>query len=216
MLILLSKPDMNTLEQKDFVSLDPKEPFWERVYMVSPLVVIGTRDAGEDTYNLAPKHMAMPMGWKDFFGFVCTPRHKTYHNAVQTGVFTVSYPKPSQVVLASLTASPRADKKDGLKQKPIIDKIPRVGAETIDGIFLADAYLLLECELDRKDDDLGENSLLIGKVRAFHVQESALRVSEEETGEKILENPLLAYLPPDKYATIDETNAFPFPKGFKQ
>ena len=87
-------------------------PIWERVFTVNPLVLIGTqeRDGG---YNLAPKHMAFPMGWENYFGFVCTPRHFTYHNARREGVFTVSYPRPTQVVLASLAASPRED--DGAK-----------------------------------------------------------------------------------------------------
>lgn len=204
---------MDTLEQNDIVSLDPQRPFWERFYMVSPLVVIGTRNEDE-TYNLAPKHMAAPMGWADYFGFVCTPKHKTYRNAVQHGAFTVSYPRPSQVVLASLAASPRVGPPQGPRRKPSLDELPMLQAEEIDGVFLADAYLFLECELDRRVDDLGENSLLIGKVKAVHVQKKALRVSEQEDDAVIRDNPLLAYLPPDRYASIDETNAFPFPAGF--
>ena len=89
-------------------------------------------------------------------------------------------------------------------------------AEEIDGIFLEDAYLYLECELDRHVDDLGENGLLIGSVEAVHVEKEALRVSEQEGEDVIRDNPLLAYLPPDRYAAIDETNAFPFPAGFQK
>jgi flavin reductase (DIM6/NTAB) family NADH-FMN oxidoreductase RutF len=206
---------MATLEDNDFVSLDPDQPFWERFYMVAPLVVIGTANEDE-TYNLAPKHMAAPMGWSDYFGFVCTPRHKTYRNAVRSGVYTVSYPKPSQVVLASLSASPRVGDPEGPREKPALDQLPTVEANEVDGIFLEDAYLFLECTLDRHVDDLGENSLLIGSVEAVHVHKEALRVSEQEDEAVIRENPLLAYLPPNRYATIDETNAFPFPAGFQK
>lgn len=202
-------------EHDDIVSLDPDQPFWERFYMVSPLVVIGTTNEDE-TYNLAPKHMAAPMGWDDYFGFVCTPRHKTYRNAVRTGVYTVSYPKPSQVVLASLAASPRVGDPEGAREKPALDQLPTVEAEAVDGILLEDAYLYLECTLDRHVDDLGENSLVIGSVEAVHVQKEALRVSEQEDDAVIRDTPLLAYLPPDRYATIDETNAFPFPAGFQK
>ena len=53
-------------------------------------------------------------------------------------------------------------------------------------------------------------------VEAVHVEKEALRVSEQEDEDVIRENPLLAYLPPDRYATIDETNAFPFPAGFQK
>ncbi len=207
---------MDTLDQNDVASLDPEQPFWERFYMVSPLVVIGTRNEEEHDYNLAPKHMAAPMGWADYFGFVCTPKHKTYRNAVRHGAYTVSYPKPSQVVLASLAASPRVGPPEGPKEKPSLDQLPMLEAQEVDGVLLEDAYLYLECELDRCVDDLGENSLLIGRVEAVHVQKEALRVSEQEADAIIGDNPLLAYLPPDRYAAIDETNAFPFPAGFQK
>ena len=206
---------MDTLEQDDIIRLDPEEPFWERFYMVAPLIVVGTQNE-DDTYNLAPKHMAAPMGWDHYFGFVCTPRHKTYRNAVRTGVFTVSYPTPSQVVLASLAASPRVGEPQGPRHKPALDQLPMLEASAVDGVFLEDAYLFLECELEKHVDDLGENSLLIGTVEAVHVDKSALRVSDKEEDEVIRDNPLLAYLPPDRYATIDETNAFPFPAGFNK
>jgi len=207
---------MNTLDPNDVVSIDPEQPFWERFYMVAPLVVIGTRNEAENDYNLAPKHMAAPMGWADYFGFVCTPKHKTYRNAVRHGIYTVSYPKPSQVVLASLAASPRTGPPEGPREKRSLDQLPLLEAEEVDGVFLEDAYLYLECELDRRVDDLGENSLLIGKVKAVHVQKEALRVSEQEDDAVIRDNPLLAYLPPDRYAAIDDTNAFPFPAGFQK
>lgn len=198
------------------VTLDPDEPFWERFHMVAPLIVVGTRNDDEDDYNLAPKHMAAPMGWDGYFGFVCTPRHKTYRNAVRHGAFTASFPHPSQVVLASLTASPRVGTPDGPRHKPSLDELPTRPATAVDGVLLEDAYLYLECELDRRVDDLGENSLLIGRIEAVHVDEAALRTSEQDDGATIRENPLLAYLPPDRYAIIDESHAFPFPAGFEK
>jgi flavin reductase (DIM6/NTAB) family NADH-FMN oxidoreductase RutF len=86
----------------------------------------------------------------------------------------------------------------------------------VDGVFLEDGYLFLECELDRRVDNLGENSLLIGKVTAVHVDRKALRISGKEDEAVIRDNPLLAYLPPDRYATIENTNTFPFPAGFEK
>jgi flavin reductase (DIM6/NTAB) family NADH-FMN oxidoreductase RutF len=209
-----SLPDAS-IEDQDVVTLNPDEPFWNRFYMVAPLVVVGTHDEG-GTYDLAPKHMATPMGWQAYFGFVCTPRHKTYRNARHTGAFTVSYPRPSQVVLASLAASPREDGPDGPASKPALEQLETLRAEVIDGIFLKDAYLFLECEVDRIVDDLGENSLLIGRVAALHAHPDALKQSERDDQEAIRDNPLLAYLPPDRYAAIDESNAFPFPAGFEK
>jgi flavin reductase (DIM6/NTAB) family NADH-FMN oxidoreductase RutF len=90
----------------NLVTFREDHPVWERVFTVNPLVVVGTREES-GAYDLAPKHLAMPMGWENFFGFVCTPRHNTYHNARREGVFTVSYPRPTQVLLASLAAAPR-------------------------------------------------------------------------------------------------------------
>ena len=206
---------MESLDSNDVISLDPEQPFWDRFFMVAPLVVIGTRDE-EGTYNLAPKHMVTPMGWRNYFGFVCTPRHKTYRNAKRSGVYTVSYPRPSQVVLASLAASPRTETTDGPTTKPSLDQLPMLDAEIVDGVFLEDAYLFLECEVDRIVDDLGENSLLIGQIAAVHVHKDAMRVSEQDKQKTLHENPLLAYVPPDRYATIADTNAFPFPAGFEK
>lgn len=207
--------EMDTSEEPDIVSLDPQQPFWERVYMVSPLVVIGTQDA-DGAYSLAPKHMATPMGMENYFGFVGTPQLKTYHNTVEAGVFTVSYPRPSQIALASLAASPHVGKPEGPDHKPNLDQLPILSAKEIDGVFLKDAYLFLECELERKVDGLGKNSLLIGEVKAVHVHRDALRESEQDDHELIRDNPLLAYISPDRCTTIEETTAFPFPAGVRK
>jgi len=77
---------------KDFISLDVKESIWEHFYTVAPLVVIGTKE--NQGFDLAPKHMATPLGFSDFFGFVCTPRHNTYHNIKKNQRFSVSFVKP--------------------------------------------------------------------------------------------------------------------------
>lgn len=204
---------MASVEQNDLVRLDPKGPFWERFYTVSSLVVVGTQNE-DGSANLAPKHLTTPLSWTNFFGFVCTPHHKTYENAVRTGAYTVSFPRPSQVVLASLTASPREEAPEENEQKPILEELPTLPAAEIDGTFLKDAYLFLECELERDVADLGDNNLLIGKIKAVHVSKVALRLSEREDEDVIRDSPLLAYLPPNRYTIIDSSNAFPFPAGF--
>jgi len=73
------------------------------MYTAAPLVTVGTREAN-GSENLAPKHMAIPLGWSAYFGFVCTPEHSTYHNAERNGSFTVSYPRPENLLDASLAA----------------------------------------------------------------------------------------------------------------
>jgi flavin reductase (DIM6/NTAB) family NADH-FMN oxidoreductase RutF len=193
----------------NLVTFREDHPVWERVFTVNPLVVVGTREES-GAYDLAPKHLAMPMGWENFFGFVCTPRHNTYHNARREGVFTVSYPRPTQVLLASLAAAPRDT--DG--SKLAADALPTFPASGVDGVFVEDAYLFLECALDRIADDFGDNSLIVGRILAAHVREDYLRASERDEQDIIHDSPLLAYLNPGRYASIDESRSFPFPAGF--
>ncbi len=193
------------------VSLDLSQPIWDRFFLVAPLVVIGTREP-DGGYDLAPKHMAMPIGWENYFGFVCTPRHHTYQNVLREQAFTVSFPRPEQVVLASLSAAPRCEE----DAKPALAALPTLPASVVDGVFLHHAYLYLECELDRMIDGFGMNSLIIGKIVAAHVEEQAQRLSDEDDQDVLMQSPLLAYISPGRYTTIDQSAAFPFHVGFKR
>lgn len=193
------------------VRLSLSQPIWNDFFLVAPLVVIGTREP-EGGYDLAPKHMAMPLGWDNYFGFVCTPSHHTYQNICREKVFTVSFPHPEQVVLASLSAAPRC----GEDAKPALAALPTVAATVIDGVFLRHAYLYLECELDRIVDGFGQNSLIAGRVVAAQVQEQAQRISDEDDQDILSHVPLLAYLSPGRYTTVAQSAAFPFHKGFKR
>jgi len=193
----------------NLVSLDPKRPIWERFFTVAPLVIIGSKEEC-GAYDLAPKHMATPLGWQNYFGFVCTPRHRTYQNITREGVFTVSFPRPTQVVLTSLSAAPRDD--DDVK--PSLNLLPTRPAGTIDGVFVEDGYLFLECRLDRIIDGFGDNSLITGRVVAAQVAEESLRLSDGDDAEVLRSAPLLAYLAPGRYAEIRYGHSFPFPVGF--
>ncbi|MFW6193633.1 MAG: flavin reductase [Gemmatimonadota bacterium] len=188
------------------VTLGEDQAVWQSVFIVAPLVLVGTKEE-DGTYDLAPKHMATPLGWERYFGFVCTPEHRTYWNARREGVFTVSYPRPRQVVLTSLAASPRVG--EG-QRKPALEAIPTFPAREVDGVHVRDGYLFLECELDRVIDDLGANSLLIGRVVLAHVLEEAMRLRDRDEQEVIAGVPLLAYLSPGRWARIEESNSFPF------
>lgn len=203
---------MNRLDTSPWLPLDLSQAVWNHFFMVAPLVVIGTKEG--DQYNLAPKHMVTALGHDNYFGFVCTPKHATYHNVRREKAFTVSFINPNQVVLASLAATPRMDSCDHNDQ--IIQSLPTKQAEKIDALSIADAYVLLECELDRIIDDFGDFSLIAGKIIYAQIHERAKRVSEKDDAELIHNNPLLAYLAYGRFAEIKETNAFPFPKDFTQ
>ena len=169
------------------------------------------RFAGSDRrVRPAPKHMAIPLGWQNYFGFVCTPRHRTYQNIQREGVFTVTFPRPTQLVLTSLSAAPRDD--DDVK--PALALLPTRPARAIAGVFLDDGYLFLECRLERVIDGFGENSLIAGRVVAAEVAENAMRLADGDDSEVLKSSPLLAYLAPGRYAEIRQGYAFPYPAGF--
>lgn len=201
----------NPATKQPLIELDISEPIWDRFFWVAPLVLVGTRES-DGSHDLAPKHMAIPMGWRNYFGFVCTPSHHTYSNIQRSGVFTVSYPRPSQLVLTSLAASPRCGE-DG---KPVLSVLPVFPASVVDGVLVEGAYMFLECELDRFVDDFGVNSLIVGRVVAARVAEDAERVDELEDQALVHDTPLLAYLHPGRFTTIGESLSFPFPAGMKK
>ncbi len=202
---------MDTTDSPDLVKLDTSRPIWDQFFSVAPLVVVGTKE--DERYNLAPKHMAFPLGWDNYFAFVCTPRHETYHSVLKTGEFTVSYPRPTQVVLASLTAEPREDLDE---PKPMLSVMPTFPASEVDGVFLEDGYLFLECRLDKVLDGFSLNSLIVGRIVAARVHPDAMRSVDRDDQDVIYHSPLLAYLNPGRYATVKESYAFPFPADFKR
>jgi flavin reductase (DIM6/NTAB) family NADH-FMN oxidoreductase RutF len=192
------------------VALPTDAPVWGRVFTVAPLVLVGTIDSN-GAPDLAPKHMATPLGWSNYFAFVCSPRHATYTNAVARGVFTVSYPQPSQILQASLAAGGRQPD----DSKPTLAALQTFPADVVDGVLVSGCSFWLECELDRMIDGFGENSLVIGRVVAAAADERALRDADRDDGDLIHETPLLAFLSPGRFARIDASNAFPFPADFR-
>lgn len=191
------------------VSVPVHDPIWEHVYTVSPLVIVGTREP-HGAHDLAPKHMAMPVGWQDLFCFVCSPRHATYTNIVERGEFTVSFPRPEQVVEAGLAAGGRTD--DGAK--PSLAALPTIPASTVDGVLVEGAYLYLECERERIIDGFGDSSIVVGRIVAVRVLEEALSRFERDPADQVHAVPLLAFLSPDRFARVDDSRSFPFPVDF--
>ena len=193
------------------VELDLRSPVWERVYLVAPLVLVGTREP-DGSFDLAPKHMALPLGWQNWFGFVCTPRHATWANALRERAFTVSWPRPAQLVETSLAASPRCA--DG--SKPATAALPLRPASRVAGVLVEGASLALECELDRVVEGFGENGLVVGRVVAAWADPAALRDAEREPEDVLAAAPVLAYLYPGRFAEIAAAYSFPFPEDMRR
>jgi flavin reductase (DIM6/NTAB) family NADH-FMN oxidoreductase RutF len=192
------------------IALSLGTPIWERFFTVAPLVLVGTKEASGG-HDLAPKHMAMPLGWQNFYCFVCSPRHTTYANARRTGEFTVSFPTSEQVVAAGLAAAPRLG--DG--SKPSLAALQTVPAAVVDGVLVAGSYLALECRLERTIDGFGENSIIAGEIVAASVIGEFARGPEVDDHELIAHHPVLAYLNPGRFAELGESRSFPFPQDFR-
>ncbi|MET6989925.1 flavin reductase [Sediminicola arcticus] len=195
-----------------YISLGTDVPIWNRCFTVAPLIVVGTKEG--DNYDLAPKHMATAIGLSNYFGFVCTPKHATYRNVKATGEFSVSFPLPNQIVLSSLSASPRCGERSN--EKSIIRSLPTVKATSIDALLLDHSYLYLECKLFKIIDGFDNDSIITGKVITAFVKSNYHRDAEKDEQEMIKDNPLLAYIANGRFASVSETFNFPFPKGFKR
>jgi len=76
--------------------------------------------------------------------------------------------------------------------------------------------LFLECELQQMVDNLGDNSLIIGRIIGAQVAEDAFRSSDQDDADLVLRTPLLAYLYPGRFAEITHSTQLPFPTGFKR
>lgn len=193
------------------VELDVRVPVWERFFTVAPLVLIGTRES-DGSFDLAPKHMVLPLGWQNYFGFVCTPRHATYFNAWREGAFTVSYPRPGQLVATSLAASGRCE--DGTK--PVNAGLPTVPARRVTGVLVEGAVVQLECELERIVDGFGDNSLVVGRIVAAYADPDALRDADRAPEDVLAAAPILAYVHPGRFAAIGVADSFPFPEDMRK
>ena len=180
------------------VELDVGQPIWDRFFWVAPLVIIGTREP-DGGHDLAPKHMVTPLGWKNYFGFVCTPRHRTFGNVQRVGAFTVTYPRPDQLVVTSLAASPRQD-----GQKPVLEYFTTFPGQTVHAPLIEEAYLYFECRHFKSVDGFGPNCLITGEIVAAYAEPEFLRSSEIDDQELVHDSPLFAYLSPGRFAAIDK------------
>jgi flavin reductase (DIM6/NTAB) family NADH-FMN oxidoreductase RutF len=191
------------------LQLDVTSSLWAKTFLVAPLVLVGTLEA-DGRPDIAPKHMAMPLGWQNRYCFVCSPRHATLRNAVARGAFTVSFPRPSQIVEASLAAGARVED----SSKPSLGALRTFPATAVEGVLVEGCYLHLECRLERVVDGFGDNVLVVGEIVAAAAAEDAVRHSDDDDADVIAGSPLLAYLSPGRFAGIEESLSFPYPVDF--
>ena len=196
--------------QSPLVELSVGPSLWGRVFTVAPLVMVGTLES--DGYDFAPKHMAMPLSWEGLYGFVCAPTHATYRNLKAHPEFTVSFPRPEQVVQASLAAGGRVEG----DAKPSLAAVPTLPARVVQPPLVDGCALYLECRLDRLVDGLGPNSLVVGRVVSASAPREALRGPEVDDADLVHQLGLLVYLAPGRFAAVRDSLAFPYPLDFKR
>ncbi len=196
--------------QHDLVPLELDADLWSRVFTVAPLVLVGTRDA-QGKADQAPKHMVTPLGFGPWFAFVCSPTHTTYWNVVETRCFTVTWLRPDQVLQSGLAAAPRCG-----PDKPSLAALSTFPAREVEADLVEGGYLFFECALDRVLEGFGNSVLIIGKVLAAHAAPDALRAADRDDNDLVREVPLLAYLHPGRFASIDASQGFPLPQGFQR
>lgn len=206
----LEEVEPTETERPTLVSLATDEPVWSSVFVVSPLVLVGTLEA-DGSVDIAPKHMAMPLGWQNRFCFVCSRRHATLRNAEARGAFTVSFPRPDHILDAALAAGGRAAD----ASKPSLAALRTFPASRVEGPLVDGCYLYLECRLERLVEGFGENALVVGEIVAASATEEALRLPDADDADTIAQEPLLAYLSPGRFAVVERSLSFPFPIDFR-
>lgn len=195
----------------DVVTLPPGgNGLWERVFIVAPLVVIGTVEP-DGRPDLAPKHQATPIGWSSYFGFVCTSAHRTHANVQRTGEFSVSFPQPHQAVTIGQAAAPRHD-----EVKSSLAAIPTTATTTISGVAMADAALWLECELDRIITGFDDRDFIVGRIVSAAAPRWAVRDPDRDDADLLHDHPPLAFLSPVRFGAVADTLSFPFPADFSR
>ena len=98
----------------------------------------------------------------------------------------------------------------------MVEALPTVAGLEVNAPCLRDSYLVLECRLNRLVRNLGRNVLIVGEVVAARVHPEILTDHERDAQQQIHEHPLLAYVSPGRFCSIEETRSFPFPRGFSR
>ncbi|MGV8041391.1 MAG: flavin reductase family protein [Thermoanaerobaculaceae bacterium] len=158
--------------------------------------VVGARDDGVPTTNLAPITWATPLSTDPpLFGICLSPQTHSHALVLRTGEFSVSYLPfafASQVAAMGRVSGRSVDK---ARQFGIRLAEPTALATP----WLADAYAAVECLLvDRHH--FGDQTLLVGEVQAVHMATGAFDEDGVLRPEQVR---ALVYLGNRRYATLD-------------
>ena len=95
--------------------------------------------------------------------------------------FTVSYPRPDQVLLGSLSAAPRCD---GGQKERSLTAVPTIPSGESGRCAGRGFLLFLECALERIIDGSSVDGLIVGKVVAVAVLKMALSREDRDENKR--------------------------------
>ncbi len=98
----------------------------------------------------------------------------------------------------------------------MLDYFTTFPGQRVSAPLIEEAYLYFECRHFKTVDGFGPNCLITGEIIAAYAEPEFLRSNELDDQEIVHDSPLLAYLAPGRFATIDRSNAFPFPAHMKK
>ena len=114
-------------------------------------------------------------------------------------------------ILSALAASPRQE-----GHKPVLGYFTTFPGQMVQASLIEEAYLYFECRHFKTIDGFGSNCLITGEIVAAYAEPEFLRSSEIDDQELVHDSPLFAYLAPGRFASIERSNAFPFPANMKK
>jgi flavin reductase (DIM6/NTAB) family NADH-FMN oxidoreductase RutF len=157
--------------------------------------------------NVAPKTQVMPVGRKGYWAFGCCDRHHTYQNVIQQGEFVINFPGPELIKQVSQSAKefpPDADEINGAGLTAMASQEVKVPS-------VAECRVHLECKRYQVIDGYGKESLIVGEVVAVTADEDLV----DAGAEILMEYPLLVYVYPGYYASVEQVRQFRFPRNYK-
>ena len=164
--------------------------------------VVGVRDDGKGTTNLAPVAWTTPLSSEPpLFGVCLSPKTYSHHLVLRTGEFTVNFLTEKHAALADHLGRLSGRETDKVKAL----SLELEPGEALSTPFLADAYVAAECGLVERHH-VGDQTLLVGEVQRIHTipdafdADGVLRVGHL--------GPLL-YLGNNRYVTTTKTPVRP-------
>ena len=178
---------------------------WSRVFSVAPLVLVGTKER-DGTTSLRSTWRCRSAGRASTASSAAPTRDLQERGAHPE--FTVSFPRPEQIVESSFAAGGRF----AGGEKPALAAVPAAPARVVDVPVVEGCSLYIECELERIVDGFGaeqpDRRPRRGRRRGAETRCAAPRCDDADLVYRL---GLLAYLAPGRFAVVRDSTVVPVP-----